>query len=136
MKYEITKVWIDARYVYVQLADGTIGTESIADYPNLKSATPKQREKFVLDAAGIHWDALDEDLCFEGFFNKPNIPDFARKLRSIVGLNMSQIAKRIGLPQSLFAAYLCGKKTPSQARLKEIEAELHRMGQELNSIVL
>lgn len=136
MKYEVTKAWIGTDNVCIELADGTIGKELIAAYPRLKNATKKQREKFILDATGIHWEDLDEDLCFDGFFNKPDIPEFAKKLKSIAGLNMSQLARRIGLSQSLFAAYLCGKKTPSQTRLKEIETELHRMGQELNSIAL
>jgi hypothetical protein len=34
----------------------------------LAQATPQQREKYELSPFGIHWEALDEDLSFEGFF--------------------------------------------------------------------
>ena len=43
-------------------------------FPRLQSATPRQREQYKLSPFGIHWEALDEDLSFEGFFkfNKDN----------------------------------------------------------------
>ena len=33
-------------------------------------ATPSEREQYTLSPYGIHWEHLDEDLCFEGFFKQ------------------------------------------------------------------
>jgi len=38
----------------------------------LQNATPQQRNDFSLSPFGIHWQQLDEDLCFDGFlFEQP-----------------------------------------------------------------
>ena len=61
-----------------------------------------------------------------------------RKLRllfdALPELNISKVAARMGIPQSVFAAYLCGAKKPSDTRLKEIEKTLHELGKELSKV--
>jgi len=37
-------------------------------FPRLEHASVEQRNEFELSAFGIHWEELDEDLSFEGFF--------------------------------------------------------------------
>ena len=37
-------------------------------FPRLQNATIEQRENYELSPFGIHWEELDEDLSFEGFF--------------------------------------------------------------------
>ena len=37
-------------------------------FPRLEQASVEQRNEFELSAFGIHWEELDEDLSFEGFF--------------------------------------------------------------------
>ena len=49
-------------------------------------------------------------------------------------LNASAIARRMGISQSLFAQYISGTKRPSQARLTEIYATIHAIGEELIAI--
>lgn len=46
-------------------------------------------------------------------------------------LNASAFARRLGIPQPLFAAYVNGTKKPSSARKKLIDEELRRIGREL-----
>ena len=49
-------------------------------------------------------------------------------------LNLSAIARRMGLQQSLLAAYSSGMKRPSKAREHQIISEFHKIGTELLSI--
>ena len=67
---QVNKVWLTDDAVWVELKDGRKGYEEFADYSRLASSTQSQREKFRLSHFGIHWTELDEDLSFDGFFNK------------------------------------------------------------------
>jgi len=50
-------------------------------------------------------------------------------VQSIVSeINVSSIARRMGIPQSVMASYLCGAKKPSESRKAEIEKMLHQIG--------
>lgn len=124
---DINKIWLTDEAVQIETKDGKTGTEYFADYPSLKNATQKQRESYTTSAFGIHWEELDEDLSFEGFF-KPKMVKTFSKLQE---LNISAFARRLGISQPLIAAYISGSKIPSESRKKEIEKELHRIGKEL-----
>jgi len=60
--------WLTPTEIWVQTADGQQACEHFADYAALRDATPAQREQYTLSPYGIHWEHLDEDLCYEGFF--------------------------------------------------------------------
>ena len=134
---EITKVWVDDVAVYIQTSGGEIKNELFSDYIRLRYATPEQRANFEYDNIGIHWNDIDEDLSFEGFFDKENEkekPELYKLFKSISEINVSSVARRMGIPQSVMASYMCGAKIPSEKRKREIEETLHRIGQELLSI--
>ena len=65
---EVTKIWLTPTEIWVQTADGRQACERFADYAALRDATPAEREQYTLSPYGIHWEHLDEDLCYEGFF--------------------------------------------------------------------
>lgn len=137
MKMDIIKVWVDSEYVNIQDNKGIVLKEAISDYPRLKYATEQQRQNFDYDNIGIHWKDLDEDLSFEGFaYPKEQSNSIASVLGNFPVLNISMLAKRMNIPQSVFASYLCGVKTPSEKRKKEIETALHDLGTELLSVQL
>jgi hypothetical protein len=71
MSSEIKKIWIDNTSVYIQTIDDKIFSEAFDNYSRLKNATQKQRSEFEYNEVGIRWNEIDEDLCFEGFMNKP-----------------------------------------------------------------
>lgn len=66
----VKRVWLTEDAVWVELYSGARGVEYFADYSRLNSASPAQRENFNLSYFGIHWPDIDEDLSFEGFFQK------------------------------------------------------------------
>ena len=65
---EIKKIWLTPSAIWIQTADGRQACERFADYRGLREATQKERENYTLSPYGIHWEKLDEDLCYDGFF--------------------------------------------------------------------
>jgi hypothetical protein len=72
----IVDVELDENSLSARLADGRVISVPLAWYPRLLHATPEQREKWVLSAAGyaIHWPELDEDLSSEGLLRGSPAP--------------------------------------------------------------
>lgn len=68
----INKIWLTESAIYIELKDGRIASELFANYHSFDNTTPRQRENYTISFFGIHWPDLDEDLSFEGFFNRPN----------------------------------------------------------------
>lgn len=67
---QIENIKITDNAAVVLFKDGSIGKELFSEYPPLASATRQERESFTVSYFGIHWPSLDEDLSFEGFYNK------------------------------------------------------------------
>lgn len=58
----------DDSMMWVELTDGRLLGVPLAYFPRLLEASPEQRAGYVLSGggAGIHWDALDEDIAVDG----------------------------------------------------------------------
>ena len=65
---EIEKIWFDPEYIYLKTKEGIEKSMPLKWFPRLMNASQNQRENFELSPFGIHWEELDEDLSFEGFF--------------------------------------------------------------------
>jgi transcriptional regulator with XRE-family HTH domain len=132
------RLWFDDGSVFIETDKGEILSQSLKWYPLLRKATSEERAAYRFTDEGIRWDGIDEDISFESFL----YDDTAGKtpLRTIFDafpeLNVSKVAARMGIPQSVFAAYLCGAKNPSETRLKEIAHTLHDLGRELSAVAL
>ncbi|MGI6074691.1 MAG: DUF2442 domain-containing protein [Fermentimonas sp.] len=133
---KIIKVWTTETEIWVEREDGVRGFERFADYPRLRDATKDERNAYEVLPYGLHWEALDEDLCFEGFFNKEEHTDLYKFFMQHPELNASAIARRMGISQSLFAQYISGNKRPSAEREKLIEKHIQLIGEELMSVRL
>ncbi len=130
----VTEIWLTDSAVWIRTEDGREAKECFSDYPRLKYATEEQRCNFVSDADGIHWPELDEDLCFESFFDKKDQTILYRIFIEHPELNASAIARRLGISQSLFAQYISGAKKPSEARLNQILEQIRAIGRDLSQI--
>ena len=131
---KIEKIWLTDDAVWIRRDDGAEASESFSDYPRLCRATKSQRTCFVVDDFGIRWPELDEDLLFDAFF----LPKVRTSLQALFlahpELNVSAIARRMGISQTLFAQYVSGIKKPSEKRLEEIYSTIRTIGSELQSI--
>lgn len=73
---KINNVWFDETNIYVVLDTGhTIGNP-LSWFERPAKATPEQRNQYKKGPFGesLHWEAIDEDLSLESFF------DFKREL--------------------------------------------------------
>lgn len=135
-KDNIEKVWLTDTAIWVRTIDGREAHDEFELLPRLKWATKEQRENYELNHFGIHWDELDEDLSYEGFFYDKPASRLYRIFMSHPELNASAIARRLGMAQSLLAQYISGSKKPSKEREEAILNELRAVGSELQSIAL
>ena len=97
-------------------------------------ATPEERADCELWEDGIHWEQIDEDISFESFYypeTKEPAPGLQTVFLSNPELNVSALARRIGIRQSLLASYIKGTKTPSEQRKQEILSAIHDVGKAL-----
>lgn len=132
----IVKVWTTETEIWVEREDGVQGSERFADYPRLRDATREERNAYEVLPYGLHWEELDEDLCFEGFFNKEEHTALYRFFMHHPELNASAIARRLGISQSLFAQYISGHKRPSAERERQIAEAIRQLGAELLAVSL
>ena len=128
---KIEKIWLTPTAVWIRTEDGREACELFDDYPRLKDASVEQLCDYDYDDFGIHWGALDEDLSFEGFFDKQEPTPLYKLFMSHPELNVSALARRMGISQSLMAQYVSGKKKASKARMTLILDTIHAVGQEL-----
>ena len=67
---QVSKIWLTDTAVCIELIDGRRAKEDFADYSRLATSSKAQRENYRLSYFGIHWPDIDEDLSFDGLFNK------------------------------------------------------------------
>lgn len=134
---KITKVWFENNRMYGLTDDGRTLWQSLLYYPRLMNATDAERMDYTLNAFGIRWEALDEDMSFESFeYDDPEPAGISKVLLSHPELNMSAVARRMGIQQSLLAAYANGTKKPSKERADKIVATIQTIGKELAAVQL
>ena len=134
MEKKIIKIWFSGDRIYGLTEDGRELWQSLLYYKRLLHATSAQREKYTINAFGIRWEELDEDVSFESFFYpEPEPQGVSRFFLTHPELNVSAVARQLGIGQSLFAQYLNGTKRPSAKRKDEILQAVHRIGHDLQS---
>lgn len=131
---KVEKIWLTDDAVWIRTADGKEACEKFIDYPRLRYATVEQRANYEADEIGLHWEEIDEDLSFEGFFDKKETTMLYKLFMAHPELNVSAIARRIGISQSLMAQYISRKKKPSDARITLILDTIREIGQELIAV--
>jgi len=135
----IIKVWFDAGRIFIKTDQNNIYSRPLEAFPLLMDATDEQRAKYEigLDGDDIHWDEIDEDIHISSFFEttEPNtnnpIADIFRKFPQ---LNVSEIARTIGINKSLLSRYIYGIKKPSRQRTDQIICTIRQIGRDMASI--
>lgn len=135
---EIKRVWFDAERIYAETTGGETLWQLLCYYPRLEAATPVQREAYELEPCGLHWEELDEDVSNESF-RYPELKvahggALRRAFAEHPELNVSAVARRLGIQQSLLACYINGAKIPSPERKAAILEALHEIGASLQRV--
>lgn len=128
---DIIKVWLSDDAVNVMTADGRTGSELFADYARLSNVPRDLLENYEVSEVGIHWPQLNEDLCFEGFFNKRPKSDLYRLFVSHPEINVASLARRLGIDQTSMAQMIGGEKATPASVMDMIHSEMRKIGWEL-----
>ena len=115
---KIEKVWFETNRIYLLTDGNETLSRPLEAFPILKEASEQERQDFMIGRFGddIRWEKLDEDIHISSFYDvsEPN-PDneVARIFKQFPQLNVSEMAKYIGINKSLLAKYIYGIKNPS-----------------------
>lgn len=136
---KITKVWFDGGRIYIATNDGKTYSRPLEYFPILKEATDDQREAWKINKFGdaIRWEEIDEDIHLSSFYatDEPDTNNVIGDVfRRFPQLNVSEIARTIGIHKSLLSKYIYGTKKPSEKRTEEILDALRQIGRDLAQI--
>ena len=137
---KICKVWFDSRRVYIETDAAKVYSRPLEAFPVLLEATEEERrgEKICRSGGDMHWQSLDEDIHISSFLEETAEPDCTNDIAMIFArfpqLNVSEVARSIGINKSLLSKYIYGIKKPSEKRKQEIVSSLHSLGRELMAI--
>jgi len=135
MGKKIKKIWFADNRIYGLTDDGRTLWQSLLYYKRLLNATEEQRNNYVINAFGIRWDDIDEDVSFESFeYDNPEPTGISRIFLTHPEINASEVGRRIGISQSLMAQYINGTEQPSKECEKRILNEITNIGRELLNI--
>ena len=135
----ITKVWFTDTRIYILTDLGNTYSRPLEAFPLLLEASPQQRRQFEIGLYGddIHWDEIDEEIHISSFFDtaEPNMDNpVADVFHKFPQLNVSEVARTMGINKSLLSRYIYGIKKPSQQRVDLILNTIRELGQQMASI--
>ena len=135
----IIKLWFDEGRIYILTDQNKTYSRPLEAFPLLLDATDQQRAKYEigLDGDDIHWDEIDEDIHISSFFDTAE-PDMDNPIADIFHrfpqLNVSEVARTMGINKSLLSRYIYGIKKPSKQRTDQIINTIRQLGRELAAV--
>ncbi len=141
LRDDIKKIGFEKNTIFIVTNDGKKKSMPLHWFPSLKNASQEERNNYILSPYGIHWEQLNEDLSFSGFFtyNKDKIEQEKSEIQKILAnlpfINLEELSKEAKISPILMRHYACGVKRPSKKRTQEIKAVLHKIGERLQAIV-
>ena len=110
---KIKNIWFDNNRIYMRSTENSILSRPLEAYPELKDASAEQRNDFTIDEDGmaIRWETLDADMHISSFYEttEPNPQnEVAAMFNRFPWLNVSEVARAIGINKSLLARYIYG----------------------------
>jgi hypothetical protein len=137
LNLEFDKLWFEDNKIFIHTKKGETLWQSLLWYQRLLYATEEQRNNYYTSCSGIHWPDIDEDMSYESFYyDNPEPVGITRLFLTRPELNASAVARRMGIQQSLLAAYIRGSKKPSKEREQEILNTIRQIGRELAEITI
>ena len=135
----IKNVWFENERIYMLSSEDKIYSRPLEAFPLLKEASDVERKQYTIELRGtaLRWRELDEDIHISSFYTKAE-PEYsneiARIFKNFPQLNVSEVARFVGINKSLLAKYIYGIKNPSEERVQEIKDALHAIGSMLVAV--
>ena len=139
MMETIKNIWFENDRIYMLSSEDKVYSRPLEAFPVLKEASDEARRAYTLEMRGMaaRWAQLDEDIHISSFYDQTE-PDYdndiARIFRRFPQLNVSELARNLGINKSLLSKYIYGIKKPSEQRVKQIKDALHLLGEELLAV--
>ncbi len=135
----IKNIWFEANRIYMRTTEGNVLSRPLEAYPELQDATTEQRNDYTIEDEGraIRWESIDADLHISSFYNttEPNDQnEVAQMFKRFPWLNVSEVARVMGINKSLLARYIYGISKPSEQRVAQIRQTLHGFARELETV--
>ncbi len=135
----IKKVWFEGGRIFMLSSQDKEYSRTLEAFPVLKEASNEARNDFaiVLRGTALRWESLDEDIHISSFYNEEE-PDMMNEVAAIFRqfpqLNVSEMARSMGINKSLLSKYIYGIKKPSPQRMQQIKETLHFLGEQLIAV--
>lgn len=136
MEEKIIKVWFEKGQIWLMTTEDKTLSLPLELFPILKEASNVQLESYTIGMLGdaLRWKELDVDIHISSFYEEVEIKkenEVAALFEKFPQLNVSEVARSLGIHKSLLSQYIYGVKTPSEKRIREIKMALHKLGAEL-----
>lgn len=135
----IKNIWFENGRIYMLSSEDKVYSRPLEAFPTLKDATDAERKDYTIWMHGeaIRWAKLDEDIHISSFYEKTE-PQYDNEIARIFNrfpqLNVSEVARSLGINKSLLAKYIYGIKKPSEQRIADIKEVLRSLGRELVAV--
>jgi hypothetical protein len=119
--------------------EGNVLSRPLEAYPELQEATTEQRNDYTIedDGRAIRWESIDADMHISSFYGttEPNDQnEVALMFKRLPWLNVSEVARVMGIHKSLLSRYIYGISKPGKQRIEEIRSTLHGFARELQMV--
>ena len=136
MEEKIIKVWFEKGQIWLMTTEDKTLSLPLELFPILKEASNVQLESYTIGKLGdaLRWKELDVDIHISSFYEEVEIKkenEVAALFEKFPQLNVSEVARSLGIHKSLLSQYIYGVKTPSEIRIRDIKMALHKLGAEL-----
>lgn len=136
---KIENVWFEHERIYIRTASGEVRSRPLEAFPALKDATDSERKAYTIEMRGeaLRWAAIDEDIHISSFYENSEpqpVNEVAEMFSRFPWLNVSEVAREMGIHKSLLARYIYGIKKPAPERVEQIRHTLHLMGEALMAV--
>lgn len=135
----IQKIWFADGRIYMRTTEGGEYSRPLEAFPALLDATEEERAGYRIEFRGeaVRWESLDEDIHISSFY-KDEEPrhdnEVAEIFRRFPQLNVSEIARSVGISTDLLRRYIYGIKSPDPERINSIKGALHELARELATV--
>lgn len=135
----IKNIWFEKGRIYMLSSEDKVYSRPLEAFPLLKDATERQRMDYTIELHGeaLRWTELDEDIHISSFYTKEEPKydnEIAMLFKRFPQLNVSEVARNLGINKSLLSKYIYGIKNPSTERVCQIKNALRALGRELAAV--
>lgn len=135
----IKNIWFEKGRIYMLSSEDKVYSRPLEAFPLLKDATERQRMDYTIELHGeaLRWTELDEDIHISSFYTKEEPKydnEIAMLFKRFPQLNVSEVARNLGINKSLLSKYIYGIKNPSAERVCQIKNTLRALGRELAAV--